>query len=198
MSKLKTAVILAGGKSTRMKFDKQRIKIDGKYLVRLNIIRLKKYFEDIIIVTNTPDFYNGLNVRTMDDIYPGYGPISGIHAALSRSLRDFVYVLAVDMPKVDLDYISLVDDLYEEDKDGLVFSHGSYIEPMQGIYHKRLVPLMEKMIADKSYRISDLVKLSNFMIIKEESLKKRGIGLDLFDNLNTQAQLTKYRDKFEN
>src|SRR5699024_10971808 len=122
--KLKEVVILAGGKSSRMKFDKQKIIINGEYLIYKNIKKLEELFDEITIVTNTPDLYVDLNVKIIKDIYPGNGPISGIYSALSTSKNEFLYVLAVDMPNINYDYIKYVDSMYDENMDGLVYYNG--------------------------------------------------------------------------
>ena len=77
--KLNTAIILAGGKSRRMGFDKQLIKIQGEYIVDHIGKKLKNHFEEIIVVTNTPELYDKNKYKLVKDIYPGYGPLAGIH-----------------------------------------------------------------------------------------------------------------------
>lgn len=193
--KLKEVVVLAGGKSSRMKFDKQKIMMDGEYLIYKNIKKLEELFDEITIVTNTPDLYDNLNVKTIQDIYPGNGPISGIHSALSTSKNEFLYVLAVDMPNINYDYIKYIDSVYDENMDGLVYYNGKFIEPMHAIYNVRLIGKIEKLIKDKNYRISSLVELSNFIKLTREDLFKISIKDDIFINLNTQEELLAYKEK---
>lgn len=193
--KLKEVVVLAGGKSTRMKFDKQKIVVDGEYLIYENIKKLEELFDEITIVTNTPKLYDDLNVNTIQDIYPGYGPISGIHSALSTTKNKFVYVLAVDMPNINYDYIKYVDSMYNEEMDGLVYYNGKFIEPMHAIFNVRLIDKIEKLINNKNYRISSLVENSNFIRITREDLLNINVDPDIFTNLNTQEELLAFKEK---
>lgn len=193
--KLKEVVILAGGKSSRMKFDKQKIIINGEYLIYKNIKKLEELFDEITIVTNTPDLYDDLNVKIIKDIYPGNGPISGVHSALSTSKNEFLYVLAVDMPNINYDYIKYVDSMYDENMDGLVYYNGKFIEPMHAIYNVRLIGKIEKLIKNKDYRIRSLVNTSNFIKITRDNLFEINVKDDIFTNLNTQEELLAYKEK---
>ena len=82
MNKFGSAIILAGGKSTRMGFDKQLLKIDRRRLMDSIINKLKKEFDEIIIVTNRPELYIGLSHKITVDIIKDKGPLGGIHAGL--------------------------------------------------------------------------------------------------------------------
>lgn len=191
---IKTGVILAGGNSSRMKFDKQKIRTGDDYLVYANIRKLKKVFENLYVVTKTPEFYSGLDVITIGDIYPGHGPISGIHAALVYG-GEPIYLVAVDMPNLSEAYIALVDRLYNPSYDGLVYESHGFIEPMHAIYHPRLVPRLEENIKKSKYRISTLVDESNFKIIGADDINGLVRPEDLFENLNTQDDLNNYRSR---
>ena len=80
-----TAVILAGGKSSRMGFDKQLLMEDDRRILETVIVTLKQEFPDILIVTAKPQLYEGMGVRLCSDLYPGRGPLAGVHAALHHA-----------------------------------------------------------------------------------------------------------------
>lgn len=93
MKKFGSAIILAGGKSTRMGFDKQLLKIDERRLMDSLIHKLHKDFEEIIIVTNRPDLYIGLSHIITTDILKDKGPLGGIHAGLKKSSSQYAFVV---------------------------------------------------------------------------------------------------------
>ncbi|NLC63884.1 MAG: NTP transferase domain-containing protein [Thermoanaerobacterales bacterium] len=76
MKQFDTAIIIAGGKSTRMGFDKAFMRIGNSYCIELLIRKLKKNFNEIIIVTENSkkhDFMNDaitdfMNVTITSDI----------------------------------------------------------------------------------------------------------------------------------
>lgn len=141
MEKFGTAIILAGGKSTRMGFDKQKIHIGNRSMVQYIANQLVNLFDEIIIVTNTPDYYNEVdwhkngndykdikvtsliqmdkdrqcNYTIIGDIYKEKGPLGGLHVGLLHSKSEWTFVTACDMPIVNLEYIEMMEELIVAD-----------------------------------------------------------------------------------
>lgn len=193
--KTKEAVILAGGKSSRMKFDKQKIRLGQNYMVFDTIEKLKNIFDQVTLVTNTAEFYDQLGVKIIGDIYPGHGPISGIHSALVNSQYNSVYVMAVDMPVVNEDYIMYIDSLYKDEHDGVAYENDGFIEPMHGIYNTRLVSEIENNISKEDYTITSIINRSNFLKISHDQLANI-TDENIFINLNDQDELKRYKSKY--
>ena len=186
--KCKNAVILAGGKSKRMKFDKQELEINGERLIGRTIQILSDIFDKITVVTNRPELYEDYKVDVISDIYPGFGPISGIHTALHNATDDLIFVMACDMPYINLEFIKYLDKEYKGE-DGVITLKGDHIEPLNAIYNKSLLGKIEENIKRGKYRISDLVSESNFKLIGEEQAKEFDPELKMFKNLNTPEDL---------
>ena len=55
-----TAAILAGGRSSRMGFDKQLLMEDERLILETVIETLRQEFSDILIVTAKPHLYEGM------------------------------------------------------------------------------------------------------------------------------------------
>jgi 2-C-methyl-D-erythritol 4-phosphate cytidylyltransferase len=74
-----TAVILCGGKSTRMGFDKCMIKVKNKYLIEIIGEKLELIFENIFLATNDLEKIKGLNCYRLryachrPGLYKAYG-----------------------------------------------------------------------------------------------------------------------------
>jgi molybdopterin-guanine dinucleotide biosynthesis protein A len=103
-----TAVILAGGASRRMGFDKQTLSFDGRPLIERTVELFRELFDDIVIVTDRPQLYRDKKVRVVSDVFPGCGPMAGIHAGLLQAKSLFVYVIGCDMPYPEPNYINLM------------------------------------------------------------------------------------------
>lgn len=192
--KFGTAVILAGGKSSRMGFDKQLIMLDGESLVKRNISKLKTIFDEIIVVTNNPKYYEGLGVSLLRDIYFQKGPLSGIHVALKNAKSQYVYLLACDMPELDTEYVkSLMTRLENKsDVEILIAREGEYAEPFGGFYAKSLCDRVEKMLEGDILSVNALIRSSSTDYV---GLHEVEVDREIFLNLNTQDELSEYVEK---
>ena len=91
----KTLAILAGGKSSRMNYNnKALLSYKEKKFIEY-IIEAGKDYKEIIIISNNLQEYKGFNLRVVEDIYKGNGPLSGIHSALITQLQIRFYALLV-------------------------------------------------------------------------------------------------------
>ncbi|NLY20462.1 MAG: molybdenum cofactor guanylyltransferase [Tissierellia bacterium] len=193
--KLDSAIILAGGKSSRMGFDKQLIEIDdmliGEYIAR----ELSMCFSEIIIVTNRPELYTGSNYKVIGDIYPGHGPISGIHAGLVESNSQYSYITACDMPIISKKYIETIIEIADDNFEfkGLVVGKGKETEPMNGVYSKSLISDLENRIVSGNYRIRSIIEDNEFIHIDKSILKE--VEGDIFMNLNMPEDLNSIQNK---
>ena len=85
MNKNYTAIILSGGKSSRMGTNKSHLKINGKSLIERTVELCRSIFDESIIITNDIEEYVSLKIKCYKDIYPNFGPLSGIHSGLVNS-----------------------------------------------------------------------------------------------------------------
>lgn len=95
-----TAVIQAGGRSTRMGRDKGLVKLHDRPLVEHVLQRVGQVGDEVILITNNPDPYRYLNLPIIEDPEPGLGALPGLITALAAASSDCVIVAGVDMPFV--------------------------------------------------------------------------------------------------
>ena len=151
------AIILSGGKSSRMGTNKALLPFRQK----TNIERIKDavatLFDDIILVTNEPETYEFLGIKTVSDIYPGKGPLAGIHAGLSASKYEENVVVACDMPFVSADLAEvLIKNL--KHVDAVVPIIGGRQHPLFAAYQKKVVPEIESNLKENRLRMADLLE----------------------------------------
>ena len=199
MKKFGTAVILAGGKSSRMGFDKQFLRIDERRLMDSLIHKLNKEFEEIIIVTNKPEYYIGLSPIITKDIIEGKGPLSGIHAGLNLSSSEYAFVVACDMPNINMDYIRFMKSSMEDKIiDGCVTRFGNWIEPFSSFYSKDIIKDIEEHLLYNRRSINSLLEKLNIQYIEEKKAREFSPNWDMFINLNTKEDLNSYLDGLVN
>lgn len=95
-----TGIIVAGGRSNRMGQDKALLQLGGVTVLERIAAVLGQVAKRVIVVTRDTQQYRELDLETTKDLYPGLGPLSGIHAGLSASRTEWGIVVACDMPFV--------------------------------------------------------------------------------------------------
>ena len=76
------AVILAGGQSRRMGFNKALIDVNGRPIISLLIDQVSQVTNRILISSNDSSSYRFLNFPVVPDHFAGCGPLAGLHAAM--------------------------------------------------------------------------------------------------------------------
>ena len=168
MQKFGTAIILAGGKSSRMGFDKQFLMIHERRLMDSIIHKLREEFEEIIIVTNKPESYIGLSHKIIKDIIEDKGPLGGIHSGLKESSSQYAFIVACDMPNINMDYIRYMKSCIKDNNlDGCVTNFGDWVEPFSSFYSKGIVEDIELHLLTNRRSINSLLKNLEIYYIEE-------------------------------
>ena len=185
-----TGIILAGGKSSRMKTDKALLKLGETTLTQRVAGILKLFCNEILISTNRDDL-NIIDCISIPDEIPELGPIGGIYTCLKQAKNEKSIILTCDTPFVSEELIKLLisNDLSAEIT---AFKKMEFMFPFPGIYDKKIIPKIEQMINVKNYKIQNLLKntLSNIIEISEsnEYIEQE------FLNLNTQNDYQKAKE----
>ena len=190
-----TAVILAGGNSSRMGFDKQCIMLKGKRLIELQIQVLQGIFSEIIIVTNKPELYKDYRCKITTDQLQSFGPMGGIHAGLKAAQSQFSYFIACDMTYINLNYIKYMkENLYTTKASCCITKLGDWIEPFNAFYSKDTIKDIEEHLNQNKKSVHSLVKKLNTLYIEENTARSFSPNWDMFLNLNTKEDLQQYMD----
>lgn len=185
-----TAVILAGGASRRMGFDKQTLIIHEQRLINNQIKLLLQRFDHVLIISNNQELLPECSERVaiVPDMVHGYGPIGGLFTAMHH-LEGMFYVVACDMPNVDLDYIDYLRKHITASTQGVITRYGDWIEPFHGFYSKSMKENL-KVYLDKGQRsIHQFLLQHPIVYIPEEKARVFSPDWLLFDNINTKEDL---------
>ena len=183
-----SAIILAGGKSTRMKFNKEYIKIKDEFLVHKQIKQLKEVFNEVIVVSDNVEHCAGLDVHVVSDILNGSTPLIGLHAGLYHSTNEYSYVIACDMPFINFEFIDYLESFIDS-SDAYVSKYHNYIEPFNAIYNSNIVNTIEDFISNGNYGFQKMVKMLNTVYIPESKVSKFQENFDMFKNINNESEL---------
>lgn len=93
------AFVIAGGQSSRMGRDKAFLTLGGSTLLERALAVARWVSQEVTLVGQREKFAAYGNV--IEDVYPGQGPLAGIHAALSGSAFELNLMIGVDTPFLD-------------------------------------------------------------------------------------------------
>lgn len=142
-----TAVILAGGRSSRMGRDKASLELHGQTLLARQIHLAHQAGAAEILISGRPDAdYPPFNGRVILDRFPGSGPLAGIESALAVATQPLVLVLAVDMPYLNVALLQKLGAQHGENI-GAIPRVQDRIEPLAAVYPRRAQPLAEALLA---------------------------------------------------
>ena len=183
-----TGVLLAGGKSRRMGFDKRFLKLDGETLLRRVLSVYERLFTEIVIVVAEPTPELGdLGHRIVTDLIPNCASLGGLYTGLSIAGRTRIFAAACDMPFLNPAAIDYLVDLCEDDV--VVPKLATGLQPMHAIYSKACLPYFKRMIDMHHLSIQEILENQELRVrlVSEEELRGVDPQLLSFLNLNTPA-----------
>ena len=172
--------ILAGGKSRRMGTDKALLAFQGKPLLE-HMIKLVEPFCDNIAISGQNFDYSTFGTKMIPDLYADCGPIAGVFSALKYSVSDWNLLVSVDVPFVNEElFLFLISNI--GDYDCIIPKNISGVEPLIGLYHGRILPVIEELIKSGDYRLTNLLSKLNTRYLDCNDLIKKYPRL--FMNIN--------------
>ncbi|MEA3289982.1 MAG: molybdenum cofactor guanylyltransferase MobA [Campylobacterota bacterium] len=183
-----SAVILAGGKSSRMGQDKSLMDFNQeKSMAQYLYEKLEKIFEDVYISSKEDKFdFLASKQNLILDSSDIFSPMVALESIFTTIDKQKIFIITVDMPLIlSESIIKLLEDsnnsLYEivivKDKD-------NNIHNLCGVFDKSVLNKIEQYIKDDIHKINYLIKNSRHKIIKFDSREE-------FLNLNTPQEYQK-------
>jgi molybdopterin-guanine dinucleotide biosynthesis protein A len=175
--------ILMGGQSSRMGADKSRLKIEGVTFAELIALALAPVTRSIRAVGNEAQ---DLGLSAAADIFPGWGALGGLHAALAACQAEWSLVVACDLPFVTTSLLTRLAQSRPGFEAVAPRQADGYLQPLCALY--RVDPCLET--------CETLIKSGERKpVALLEAVKSRFLGFaelsDLidadrfFDNINT-------------
>lgn len=187
--------VLAGGKSTRMGQDKATLILNGRTLLEHALAAVRQVCRDVAILGRYERY--GALAPTYEDIYPGCGPLGGIHTALSNSQTQFNLVIAVDTPFLAPDFLSYLAERAVASGMAVTTPEiDDYTQPLCTVYSLDFLPIAEKAIKAGDYKIVPLFPRNQTLVIKESELRRFAFATEMFENLNTPEDMERARRRF--
>ena len=193
-----TGVVLAGGESKRMGFNKAEAKMHGESMLMRMIDKLKEITPTIVVSSGNAN-YSNISFPQIIDEYSRCGPIGGIYSVLKASKTSLNLVVSCDIPLVS---VSLLEHIVEKAKESnalitLPVDHDGQLQMMCAVYHKDILPILQQQIDAQAFKMKNLVGMvatEYVEISKEHPLYQE----NAFMNVNNPTNLEEARKLWSN
>jgi molybdenum cofactor guanylyltransferase len=139
-----TGFVLAGGKSTRMGQDKAALQLDGRTLLEHALEVLRRVAGEVCIL-GPRQRYAGYGVPVVEDVFPGCGPLAGIHAALSHTTTRLNLIIAVDTPFLSAKFLRfMIERAVSSGATVTTPEIAGYRQPLCSIYAREFLAIAEQ------------------------------------------------------
>ncbi len=195
----KSAIILAGGASTRFTTDKGVLELDGKPLLNHVIDAVEGLVEEVIVVTNTQaraDAYRKVvseEVRFAVDIRESKSPLVGALTGFEEAKGEYSALLPFDSPFVSKEVLSLLFDCCVGKAAAIPRWTNQDIEPLHAVYHtkKALIAAEEALAEDELDMQAMVERLHGVRYISTLVIEQLDPDFKTFFNVNTPLDLKK-------
>lgn len=183
------AVILAGGKSSRMGQDKGFVEFNGKPMLSYSIELLYQLNIPFRVVSHIEE-YKYFGCEVIKDIIPGKGPMGGLYTALSHCEANRLLLLSCDTPLISEELIVHLVTASDSEKITIpVFRNKIY--PLCSVYPKSILPQVKRFIKADSLKMKTLIgTLQHKMINVDRLLKGKEY---ILSNFNTKSDIDNFK-----
>jgi molybdopterin-guanine dinucleotide biosynthesis protein A len=202
-----TAIILAGGGSSRMGTDKSMLPINGRLMIARICEQLRGCFDQILISANEVDKFAFLGFEVVPDKMPGQGPLMGITSALEASVSELNFVVACDIPDINISCVRkmlaqavvnqadiLIPTTEKHQASKTKIRNTQYAirntrhEPLFAVYRRSALAVMNDVLSSGGRKISDVFSKCRVKYIELDDAQ-------WLVNLNTMAEYEEFWKK---
>ena len=177
-----TAIILAGGKSSRMGQDKGFLMFQNKTFIKHTIDAVTPITETIIIASNKKE-YDIFGYQRVNDVIEDAGPLSGIVSGLKASQTRYNLVVTCDVPLLSTEVLMLlIKNISAEDKI-IQLKTKTHQMPLLALYPASCLPVLEKSLLSGNRKVKIALQNCKVQSVVVDSCFEKNI-----ENINTQKQ----------
>ena len=189
----RTAVVLAGGRSTRFgDEDKAVADLAGRPMIRRVVDRLTPVVDAVVV--NCRAAQRGAIATALDDVavtvsfaeddYPDEGPMAGMATGLRAVESEYALVVACDMPFVDSGFVGYLFDR-AAGHDAAVPRPEQWFETTHAVYRAAaMAEACEAALAEGEERIVAPLFDLEFVVVDADEVRDHGTP-HTFENCNT-------------
>jgi molybdopterin-guanine dinucleotide biosynthesis protein A len=195
----KSAIVLAGGSSTRLGQDKGLLKLAGKPLIAHVLDAVSNLVDEKIIVVSTQTQAQsyartvGTETEVVVDKAKTQTPLQGALSGFEKAHGTYSILLPCDTPLVSRAILSLLLELCANKAATIPRWPNGCIEPLQAVYQtKPALDSATSVISDGCLNMRDMTnRLMGVRYISTLVLQQLDLKLETFLNINTPYDLKK-------
>lgn len=172
-----TAIVLAGGKSSRMGTDKALLPLGEKTILEHIVELTSVFFDEIFVVVETKTKVENLQLKEAqirEDLIKNKGPLGGIYTGLSYSNTRVNCVFTCDMPFVDPVLIENLMGFWEEHYDAICLEDSDgKLHPFPGVYDRSCRHLIHLLLDQGYHSMSHFLRVVMLKTLSLEEKKTR-------------------------
>lgn len=178
-----TGIILAGGKSSRMGTDKGFVMYKNKAFIQHIIEAIQPLVNEIIIVSNNPD-YDMFKLKRVNDIIENAGPLAGVCTGLFKTETENNLIVSCDVPLINSETLALLINQIDEKADVVQLESQGKTMPLIAAYKKQSAPVFHTLLNEGERRLRVAI---NQLKVKTITLDKNQEKFTT--NINTPSNL---------
>jgi molybdenum cofactor guanylyltransferase len=179
-----SAIILAGGRSSRMGSPKALLPFDGEPLIVHIVRRLQPLFGNIVVVAAPGQPLPPLPATLVHDDVAFQGPVGGMSYGLEAARGEFAFVTSCDAAFANLALVSHLLSL-RDSFDVVVPTWEGRLQPLIAVYRRAVLPLLQAQLANGELRPVYLFDKVRTRVLDEDEVRRFDPeGLSFF-NMNT-------------
>ena len=184
-------IIMAGGKSSRMKRDKALLPFEGyNSLAEYQYKRFQPFFKKVYLSAKNNKF--DFPMELIEDCYSDSSPLVALISIFDTLKEvDEVFILSVDSPFVEIEIFKKLLDEAEKSSDIVVAHSPNGVEPLCAIYRRSMLDIAKDMIGRNSHKLQILLEQVNTQKVCFNNKKS-------FMNLNYPSDYELAKDLFSN
>lgn len=191
------AVILAGGKSSRMGTPKALLRFGGEALISHIVRALQRVFTETLIVAAPGQELPPLPATLVRDEVAYQGPVGGIYYGLKAASREVCFLTSCDAPFLNLSLVTYLMSRIS-DYDVVVPHWQGRFQPLHAVYRKSVAPLLKEQLEQGELRPIFLYDKVRTCKIGEEVIRRFDPEGSSFLNMNTPQDYQIALERWQN
>jgi molybdopterin-guanine dinucleotide biosynthesis protein A len=151
-----TAIVLCGGRSTRMGQDKGALPVGDETMLD-RIVRIVRTIAEEVIVVSRHVQQAPAGVTIVNDPVEDLGPLAGLAAGLAASTSDLNIVVACDMPLIKPQVLQRLVSMIGDTDDACVTVADGHASALCGVYRSRVAKDAQALLDSGERRVMRLL-----------------------------------------